>query len=247
MNIQPTDIAILLISAAACIYCIVLNRRLKALQDTKDGLGATIVAFSKSVSDMSQSTQQTRTHAGQIAGRLADLLSEANAASDRLQSLSRDFDSEHSSLIEKATTEGKQVCERIEKLTRDLDAHACDRFDEMVKSADSEYARIRSQFEALKTEHADRYDDALAQAETSCDWIDAKIEEAEKRLSETLDSIKSSQDGFDAEMRSVFTQCAKQVADMTTLATQVRSLTDRSKFNIEEALQRSEKSVLFSS
>ncbi len=247
MNIQPTDIAILLISAAACIYCIVLNRRLKALQDTKDGLGATIVAFSKSVSDMSQSTQQTRTHAGQIAGRLADLLSEANAASDRLQSLSRDFDSEHSSLIEKATTEGKQVCERIEKLTRDLDAHACDRFDEMVKSADSEYARIRSQFETLKTEHADRYDDALAQAETSCDWIDAKIEEAEKRLSETLESIKSSQDGFDAEMRSVFTQCAKQVADMTTLATQVRSLTDRSKFNIEEALQRSEKSVLFSS
>ncbi len=247
MNIQPTDIAILLISAAACIYCIVLNRRLKALQDTKDGLGATIVAFSKSVSDMSQSTQQTRTHAGQIAGRLADLLSEANAASDRLQSLSRDFDAEHSSLIEKATTEGKQVCERIEKLTRDLDAHACDRFDEMVKSADSEYARIRSQFETLKTEHADRYDDALAQAETSCDWIDAKIEEAEKRLSETLESIKSSQDGFDAEMRSVFTQCAKQVADMTTLATQVRSLTDRSKFNIEEALQRSEKSVLFSS
>ncbi len=247
MNIQPTDIAILLISAAACIYCIVLNRRLKALQDTKDGLGATIVAFSKSVSDMSQSTQQTRTHAGQIAGRLADLLSEANAASDRLQSLSSDFDAEHSSLIEKATTEGKQVCERIEKLTRDLDAHACDRFDEMVKSADSEYARIRSQFETLKTEHADRYDDALAQAETSCDWIDAKIEEAEKRLSETLDSIKSSQDGFDAEMRSVFTQCAKQVADMTTLATQVRSLTDRSKFNIEEALQRSEKSVLFSS
>ncbi len=247
MNIQPTDIAILLISAAACIYCIVLNRRLKALQDTKDGLGATIVTFSKSVSDMTQSTQQTRTHAGQIAGRLADLLSEANAASDRLQSLSKDFDSEHSSLIDKVTIEGNQVCERIEKLTRELDAHAGGRFDAMVKSADKEYARVRSQFEALRTEHSDRYDDALSKSETSCEWIEAKIEEAEKRLSDTLETIKSSQNDFDTEMRGVFTECAKQVADMTTLASQVRSLTDRSKFKIEEALQRSEKSVLFSS
>ena len=41
LPIQPTDIAIFLVSFAACVYCFILSRRLKALQDTRDGLGAT--------------------------------------------------------------------------------------------------------------------------------------------------------------------------------------------------------------
>lgn len=244
MNVQPTDIAILLISVAACIYCIVLNRRLRALQDTKDGLGATIVAFSKSVSDMSQTTQQTRSHAGQMAGRLADLLKEANAASNRLEKLSKNFDAEHSSLIDKVTHEADQVCVRIQSLTTELETSTAGRFDSMVVKADAEFGRIKSQFDSLKSEHAERFDDALSQADSSCEWIESKVQEAEARHTNTLDAVKAAQVEFDAEMRSVFTECAKQVADMTTLASQVRSLTDRSKFTIEEALQRTAKSVL---
>ena len=58
MPIQATDIAIILVSFAACVYCFVLNRRLKALQDTRDGLGATIMAMSKSIAAMSNSTKE---------------------------------------------------------------------------------------------------------------------------------------------------------------------------------------------
>ena len=60
MSIQPTDIAIFLVSFAACIYCFVLSKRLKALQNTKDGLGATITALSTSIAQMSSTTQDTR-------------------------------------------------------------------------------------------------------------------------------------------------------------------------------------------
>lgn len=84
-SIQPTDIAIFLVSFAACAYCIVLSRRLKALQDTKDGLGATITALSTSVSAMSTATHDTRTRVENMATRLAHLIGEGEKMCDRLE------------------------------------------------------------------------------------------------------------------------------------------------------------------
>lgn len=85
-NIQPTDIAIFLVSFAACVYCILLSRRLRALQDTKDGLGATITALSSSVSAMSAATQDTRTRVENMATRLAHLIAEGEKMCTRLES-----------------------------------------------------------------------------------------------------------------------------------------------------------------
>ncbi|MEQ9505287.1 MAG: hypothetical protein RLO80_03375 [Hyphomonas sp.] len=85
MSIQPTDIAIFLVSFAACIYCFVLSKRLKALQNTKDGLGATITALSTSISQMSSTTQDTRVRVESMATRLAHLISEAEKTCQRLE------------------------------------------------------------------------------------------------------------------------------------------------------------------
>ena len=54
-----------------------LSRRLRALQNTKDGLGATIMAFSESVSKMSAVTKDARLQSGELASRLAGLIEEA--------------------------------------------------------------------------------------------------------------------------------------------------------------------------
>lgn len=83
--IQPTDVAIFLVSFAACIYCIVLSRRLKALQDTKDGLGATITAMTNSVSAMSQATHDTRARVETMATRLAQLIGDGEKMCKRLE------------------------------------------------------------------------------------------------------------------------------------------------------------------
>ena len=64
MPVSPFDVAIILISSVACIYCIVLSRRLRALQNTRNGLGATIKALSDSISAVSATTDETRFHAG---------------------------------------------------------------------------------------------------------------------------------------------------------------------------------------
>ncbi len=85
MSVQPTDIAIFLVSFAACIYCFVLSKRLKALQNTKDGLGATITALSTSIAQMSSTTQDTRVRVESMATRLAHLIAEAEATCKKLE------------------------------------------------------------------------------------------------------------------------------------------------------------------
>jgi len=85
MIVQPTDIAIFLVSFAACVYCFVLSKRLKALQNTKDGLGATITALSTSIATMSATTQDTRVRVETMATRLAHLISEADKTCQKLE------------------------------------------------------------------------------------------------------------------------------------------------------------------
>jgi chromosome segregation ATPase len=85
LSIEPTDVAIFLVSSAACIYCFVLSKRLKALQNTRDGLGATITALSNSIAQMSSTTQDTRVRVESMATRLAQLIAEAEKTSRKLE------------------------------------------------------------------------------------------------------------------------------------------------------------------
>lgn len=92
MLVSPFDIAIILISSVACIYCMVLSRRLRALQNTRNGLGATIKALSDSISAVSATTDETRYHAGELATRLAHLIEEAKVACHRVETLTRNLE-----------------------------------------------------------------------------------------------------------------------------------------------------------
>lgn len=92
MLVSPFDIAIILISAVACIYCMVLSRRLRALQNTRNGLGATIKALNDSISAVSATTDETRYHAGELATRLAHLIEDAKVACDRVERKTRELE-----------------------------------------------------------------------------------------------------------------------------------------------------------
>ena len=95
MPISPFDIAIILISSVACLYCIVLSRRLKALQNTRNGLGATIKALSDSISAVSATTDETRYHAGELAARLARLIEESKLSCARVEDLTTRLNEAH--------------------------------------------------------------------------------------------------------------------------------------------------------
>ncbi len=127
MTIQPTDIAIFLVSFAACIYCIVLSRRLKALQNTKDGLGATIMALSQSISAMSTTTKDTRLQAGEIASRLAQLMAESGAMCTRLEVLTETIRTTHDGAIQQVNAAQME----LSTMMRDILDQSRDRVLEM--------------------------------------------------------------------------------------------------------------------
>lgn len=116
MHIQPTDIAIFLISFAACAYCIILSRRLKALQNTKDGLGATILAFSDSMSAMKASTQQTRNHATELVTQLSGLMTDANRACARIEDLTKSMEIKHEKAAARVNTAHSELNTTMRKL-----------------------------------------------------------------------------------------------------------------------------------
>ena len=87
MPLDSSDIALFLVSFAACLYCALLSRRLKALQNTKDGLGASIRAMSESVAAVSSARHEAKAQSGEIAVRLTAILTEAHDAGKKLTEL----------------------------------------------------------------------------------------------------------------------------------------------------------------
>lgn len=96
---EVSDIAIILICGATCLYCFILGRRLTALQNTKDGLGAAITTFSKSVADVSSAARSTTVQASELAVRLASLIEEANTVCKRAKTLTENLDVKRDDIV----------------------------------------------------------------------------------------------------------------------------------------------------
>ena len=161
MTFQPTDIALVVISAVACIYCFLLGRKLKALQNTKDGLGATIAAFTKATSEISAATQLSCQQASQQATKLFGLISEANATCDKLIELANTTEER----LQRAGEDSKETSKAIE-------AH----LDEILKDAkaqNDELTALSEQMRVLSSQTTDAIRDAIAQSARQAEVIAA--------------------------------------------------------------------------
>ena len=145
MPIQATDIAIILVSVAACAYCFVLSRRLKALQDTKDGLGATIMAMTKSVAAMSNSTRETRSHVGEMASRLATQLEDAKQTCARLEELKAELEATQKDAVDQVTASQAELSTMMriildQSKTRIMEMNSVmQQLRELTEEADEDY------------------------------------------------------------------------------------------------------------
>lgn len=68
---------LLLVSGAACVYCFVLSKRLKRLNDTREGLGASIVEMSSALSQTQQTLKLAREASIEGIEKLTALIEEA--------------------------------------------------------------------------------------------------------------------------------------------------------------------------
>ena len=146
MPLEPSDIALFLVSFAACLYCALLSRRLKALQNTKNGLGATIRAMSESVAAVSSARHETQAQAGELATRLASVLKEARDAGKKLEELKLALESkdrETSRRIQAADAE-------IRTTMREALAQSSDKI--------AEISRLTQRLETIAERTASRFD-----------------------------------------------------------------------------------------
>ncbi|MCI5047438.1 MAG: hypothetical protein MRY59_08035 [Aquisalinus sp.] len=79
------DIILILVSGSACLYCWLLNRRLKALQDTRKGIGASIVGLSTALSKTTIAAQEARHSTAQSVEHLHKLLEDADACIPKIE------------------------------------------------------------------------------------------------------------------------------------------------------------------
>lgn len=200
MDIQPADIAIFLISFAACAYCIVLSRRLKALQNTKDGLGATIMALSNSIAAMSSTTKETGTYAGELATRLARLMKDAEA-----------------------------TCGKIERFTSDTGAHA---------ELESTMNRALAEAKAKAADFAaQQFAAPLQDAEAVCKNVENLTSEIEQKHIQLQADVTAAQAELEAMMRHTLAESQAKITEMTALASQMKSLTERTTDVIQRAIR----------
>jgi len=133
MNFAIADIIIALTSISACTYCYVLGRRLNALQNTKDGLGAAILAFSKSANAMSATTKQTGAHAQDLAQRLATLMNDANIACKQIEDMTLSMETRHQHAVKDVANAQAELETRIGGILNDYKKQVTDLADLTVQ------------------------------------------------------------------------------------------------------------------
>ena len=99
MDFNPADFAIVLICMATCGYCYILSKRLEALKNTKDGLGATIVAFSRAISEISSTSKATTDRTTELATELVNLIERAESACLKVSSATTEMESRHGQTV----------------------------------------------------------------------------------------------------------------------------------------------------
>lgn len=79
------DVVLLLISGLACLYCALLNRRLKGLSSLKTGVGASIISLTNAIKETHQAAKSTQATTVDSIETLKDLLAQASAVSAKLE------------------------------------------------------------------------------------------------------------------------------------------------------------------
>lgn len=161
MTIQPTDIALVVISLVACIYCVLLGRKLKALQNTKDGLGATIAAFTKATAEISASTLQSCQRASQQATKLSALIGEAEATCSKLKLVAEQTESRLGQAAKESMETSRTIEQHLDEILKD------------AKAQNDELTALSDQMRVLSSQTTDAIRDAIAQSASANNVIKA--------------------------------------------------------------------------
>lgn len=176
MIVQPTDIALVVISLVACIYCFLLGRKLKALQNTKDGLGATIAAFTKATAEISAATHQSAQRASQQATKLSGLIGEAEATCSKLKRVAGETESRLGQAAAKSMETSRTIEQHLDEILKD------------AKAQNDELTALSDQMRVLSSQTTDAIRDAIAQSAAATQVIKTPARALNGKQAQTNDT-----------------------------------------------------------
>lgn len=128
------DFLLLSASGAACLYCWVLNRRLRGLTSAKGGIGAGVAQLSQSAEEMKAALAATKGAADEAAARIESLLAEAGRKAEELETLLDQLDKTGASVAEKAEDATQKYVDVIAPFLAEANA-AADRLFAAIERA----------------------------------------------------------------------------------------------------------------
>lgn len=81
------DMVLIFISGMACLYCALLSRRLKNLNNLKSGVGASILSLTKAIEDTHKAAREAQTSTVQTVETLRHLLEKSESAAPKIEAL----------------------------------------------------------------------------------------------------------------------------------------------------------------
>lgn len=107
------DIILMIISGLACLYCVILNRRVKSLSNMKSGLGASIVSLTDAIRQTQNAAKDTEVTTLKAIHSLQNLMDEAESTISKLEARKIDLDRQVSRAAKLADLQS-QLVQRIE-------------------------------------------------------------------------------------------------------------------------------------
>ncbi len=199
------DIVLLLASGVACLYCLILNRKLKGLNSLKTGVGASIVSLTNAIKDTHQAAKMAQDSTVESIETLNALLTRAEETSVKVEA--------DTVALERVIREASDLHKRLAPQLETKLPHAIGKAQNTASSllkvvADIEKYRRLAAFKAaadlstfFETEHDGTTNELLPQLESHLSVVATQPdpEDAEKPILETIETLNSMIDAEAAE------------------------------------------------
>ena len=86
------DIILIVISGLACLYCYLLSRRLRKLNNLETGLGASIITLTRAIEETYKAAQDAQTSTAEAVKTLRDLLERSDNLTPKADTIVKDME-----------------------------------------------------------------------------------------------------------------------------------------------------------
>ena len=136
------DVILILVSGTACLYCWLLNKKLKGLQDMKKGLGASIITLSKAVSKTTQAATDAKLSAAESVERLNKLLGDVDSSIPKMDLMLETMERSSQRTVEETKALQKELLSTLRPLLDE--AHVkTDELSRLLDEADSKATSLK--------------------------------------------------------------------------------------------------------